>query len=218
MAQNGKNLLNGMSRSGLYYTWDGASKKLTYMTTNSNYSSMGLKIQLYNGDSYVREIRTQNAKGNGYVTFTKDSTWNKLNVGFNGSSQDGICLFDCSGLTNGATYTLTWNVNDFTWIEYKGMYRTAAIFRYLVLTQGSAVKYWDDIVPPIATWGDIANGTPISGQDQTVVAEDETSAGVRWYGFVNNKKYVYANIVSEPTQTYVQGQSVRYVDLEVEYK
>lgn len=214
MAQNGKNLLNGISRSGLYFTWDGAQKQLTYLTENSNYSSMALKIQLFNGNTYVNQIKVQTTQGNGYVTFTKDSTWNKLNVGFNGSSQDGQCLFDCSGLTNGATYTLTWNIQNFTWKEKVRavMYRTGAIFRYLVLTQGSTVKYWDDIVPPIAIWNDIGYPASLSDADQTVVAEDETGA-VRTYRFNNRTYYVYADIVDEPTQTYVEGQSIRYVDI-----
>lgn len=215
MAQNGKNLLNGMSRSGQYFTWDGALKQLTYLTTNSSYTSSALKIQLYNGNTYVSQIKTQSTQGNGYVTFTKDSTWNKLNVGFNGSSQDGRCLFDCSGLTNGATYTLTWNIQSFTWKEWKGgTYQTGAIFSYLVLSKGSTAKYWSSIVSPIACWADLADGRPLPNQEQTVVADDNTTAGSRTYTFAGKTYTVYAYIVSEPTQTYVEGQSVRYVDLE----
>jgi len=68
------------------------------------------KVQTYKGSSLVKEVSIGYDGARISTIITKDSTWNRLRIGFNGSTNDSGFRMDCSGLTAGK-YTVSYFVD-----------------------------------------------------------------------------------------------------------
>lgn len=109
-------------------------------TQNTNPTKNGFKIQTYYNNTYRQQIKTQNAIGTGYVTFTKTTDFNKLRVAFNGNAQDAWLDFDVSPLIDGTTYTLYYDV---TFLDLTNTGNDAKVSN-LCLVEGDKVISWTD--------------------------------------------------------------------------
>ena len=136
------NLINKLPiLSIVYATYDESTCTLTSTRIkNTNPTSNGFKILIYYNNNYIQQIKTQNAIGTGYVTFTKTANFNKLRVGFNGNSRDALVDFDVSSLNNGTKYTLYYDVT----ILDRTNTGNDAQFSNLCLVEGEDVVSWND--------------------------------------------------------------------------
>lgn len=126
--------------------WDGTYNMLTSTRTqNTNPNSNSFKVQKYNTTTYVGQLQLNCATcvRKDYITFTKDSTWNRLRIAFNGNIEDCYVDFNCSGLANG-TYTLTYEVTALN----RTTTGNAACVSGLYLVSGSTPVYAKtDVLP-----------------------------------------------------------------------
>lgn len=74
------------------------------------------KIQAFNNSSYVKNLtsKSNNSLTRQSLNFTKDSSFNRILFGLNGSKTDSTITFDVSKLKNGTTYTLSFNLLNAT--------------------------------------------------------------------------------------------------------
>lgn len=74
------------------------------------------KIQGYNNTTYVKQLNSKvnNSLMRHSMNFTKDSSFNRILFGLNGSQNDTVITFDVSNLKNGTTYTLSFNLLNAT--------------------------------------------------------------------------------------------------------
>lgn len=88
------------SRGGTYIDYT--------FSQNFNTSTSAFKIQAFNGLSYIKTIDEfyVSSLGVSSINFIKDSSFNTLFIGFNGSSSDIGLFFDVSNLTNDSEYYL----------------------------------------------------------------------------------------------------------------
>ena len=93
---------------------------------DTNATDYYIKFQKYLDGTYLSQIKTISYSslylGRVWVTFTKDSTFNKLVFGFNGSTRDTVMSITLNSLENGKTYTLSFNLlnitqGSFSWNE-----------------------------------------------------------------------------------------------------
>ena len=107
---------------------------------NTNPDSNYFKVQTFHDGTFIEQIKTHNAIGTGYVTFTKTTDFNKLRVTFNGNIQDAWLDFDVLPLIDGTTYTLYYDV---TFLDSTNTGNDAQVSN-LCLVEGSEVVSWND--------------------------------------------------------------------------
>lgn len=91
------------SRGGSYTNYTFSQSSIT--------PTSSFKIQAFNGTNYVKTLYEFNVSSLGVstITFTKDSSFRSLFIGFNGSYTDIGLFFDVSNLSNGTEYYLILN-------------------------------------------------------------------------------------------------------------
>lgn len=108
---------------------------------NTDPTKNEFKIVTFYNNRYIKQIKTQNEIGVGYITFTKTTNFNKLRVAFNGNLQDSLIDFDVSSLLDSTTYTLYYNV---TILDRTNTGNDAQVSN-LCLVEGSEVVSWTDL-------------------------------------------------------------------------
>lgn len=80
----------------------------TQITADTN-TYIGWKINAFNNNDFVKMLATKRQAELGEVTmsFTKDSSFNKIAFGLNGADRDTLILFDVSSLENKQNYELS---------------------------------------------------------------------------------------------------------------
>ena len=70
------------------------------------------KLQAFNDSTFIKQLnsKTNNSLIRQSMNFTKDSSFNAINFGLNGTSNDTTLMIDVSNLENDKTYTLSWNL------------------------------------------------------------------------------------------------------------
>lgn len=109
-----KNLLNPVNvTEGTNAAWYSATGTVTQTVTDTK-TWLDMRVKFYNNTTYVVAIplETVYVKQNGlwYIEFTKNSTFNILRVGHNGSKQDFNILINVSNLENGKHYVFSCNI------------------------------------------------------------------------------------------------------------
>ena len=110
---NGKNLFNYQIATGSNTTI--SNGVVTQITADSR-TNLQWKIQKYNNSTFIENIAqiSENDVGTMNFQFTKLSTFNKIRFGLNGGTIDTLVYYDVSNLTNGTTYTLSFNITNTT--------------------------------------------------------------------------------------------------------
>lgn len=109
-------------------------------TQNTNPDSNFLIIATYRDSTFLKRIMTQSEIGLGNITFTKESNFNGLSIYFNGNNIDAFVRFDVSGLTDGMSYTLFFDV---TILDRTNTGNDAQVSN-LCLVEGDEVVTWND--------------------------------------------------------------------------
>ena len=108
----GKNYVREINGGGNMSVNNG---KCTQSTADTK-TAMQWKIIIKQNGTLVKQTAIWNEEGLGIKkhTFTKDSTFNQLFFGLNGSTRDSLVYVNVDNLKNGKTYTLQWNVLNTT--------------------------------------------------------------------------------------------------------
>ena len=110
---NGKNLFNTEIATSSNAT---ISNGVVTQTTADTKTDLQWKIQAYNDNTYIRQLTwyVKNTLGIVESTFNKDSTFNRIAFGLNGSQRDTMVYYYINDLTNGSNYHLSFNVTNTT--------------------------------------------------------------------------------------------------------
>lgn len=84
--------------------------EFTLKPTSSVQTTYALAISTYNGTSFVSTILSRNETGRYGVSFTKSSSFNRLQFKYKGDQEEAGFYYDLSGLVNGQVYTVSVNV------------------------------------------------------------------------------------------------------------
>ena len=126
---------------GLYGIYDASTCTFTSTrTTNTDPNSNFFKIETYFDNTHRGQIVTQSTLGTGFVTFTKESNFNRLRVAFAGNVDEAHTYFDLSSLTDGTTYTLFFDV---TILDRTNTGNDAQVSN-MCLVEGGEVVSWND--------------------------------------------------------------------------
>ena len=110
---NGKNLLNvANSLVTPEYTTFVSDGKLSFNVKVGTNTINAFKIQRYLNGTYVNQMHSSSSLGFNSYTFTKDSTFNRLRLAVNGSTNDSNYIVDISHLTNGTSYTISYKLDS----------------------------------------------------------------------------------------------------------
>ena len=85
----------------------------TYTQVNADTrTELHWKLQAFNDSTFIKQLnsKTNNSLIRQSMNFTKDSSFNIINFGLNGSSNDTTLKIDVSNLENDKTYTISWNL------------------------------------------------------------------------------------------------------------
>lgn len=109
-------------------------------TQNTNPTSNDLRFfKLLNGVRVGSFFARKTTTGTGSVSVTKDSTWNQLQVFFNGNAKDSYVTIDCSGITNGTPLVLWYNLT----VLDRTNTGNAAKVENMCLTVGNSAVTWE---------------------------------------------------------------------------
>ena len=84
--------------------------EFTLKPTSSVQTTYALAISTYNGTSFVSTILSKNETGRYGVSFTKSSSFNRLQFKYKGDQEEAGFYYDLSGLVNGQVYNVSVNV------------------------------------------------------------------------------------------------------------
>ena len=101
--QEGKNLLKGEVVKNANAVFDKSTGTITSVSTTNTVNST-VKVQTYLNGARVRDVQSNMTIERMVVPILKDSSFNQLDIGFNGNKQDQMVLLDCSNLVDGNTY------------------------------------------------------------------------------------------------------------------
>ena len=110
---NGKNMFNPDKATGNNVNI--SNGVVTQMIADSK-TDLQWKIQTYNNTTYLTTIKSfvNNSTGTINVSFTKDSSFNIIRFGLNGTQRDTLVYYNVNNLNNGTTYTVSFNVTNTT--------------------------------------------------------------------------------------------------------
>ena len=109
---NNPNLITSLVGNSGNGTYDYITSSWT-ATAKSGNTYGYVKTQKYNGSTLVAQTPGFSSVGlSNKITITKDSSWNRLRIGFNGSTIDSVFSVDCTGLTDGQNYTLSYTLTS----------------------------------------------------------------------------------------------------------
>lgn len=109
--QRGKNWLKREFVKSTNAVFDYATGTITGIATNNTVASTG-KIQACLDGAFVKAITYNLSDTYNAIRFVKDSSFNQIEIGFNGNKQDQTVRFDCSNLVDGVTYYVHMEIGE----------------------------------------------------------------------------------------------------------
>ncbi len=120
-----------------YTTYNANYSKETQKITSTAASNTTFVVQLFNGNSLYSTRKTQTSTGSDYVTITKNASWNRCFIGFDGHT-NGIYL-DFSNFAATTSFTISYYVT--------ALGNTSGVVSNIVIVPSNSPVYWDELHP-----------------------------------------------------------------------
>ena len=126
------------------------------------------KIQAYNDSTYIKNLNsiTSSSITRISINFTKDSSFNAINFGLNGTSNNTTLKIDVSNLENDKTYTLSWNLLN----NVQG----SIAWNEMQIEEGTSMTSYKNYAGVIVESGSNDNGSWIKYSDGTMICYKST--------------------------------------------
>ena len=127
------------------------------------------KLQAFNDSTYVKQLnsKSNNSLIRQSLNFTKDSSFNAINFGLNGTSNDTTLKIDVSNLENDKTYTLSWNLLN----NVQG----SIAWNEMQIEEGTSMTSYKNYAGVIVESGSNDNGSWIKYSDGTMICRKSVS-------------------------------------------
>lgn len=126
------------------------------------------ELQAFNDSTFIKQLnsKTNNSLIRQSINFTKDSSFNAINFGLNGTSNDTTLKIDVSNLENDKTYTLSWNLlnnvqGSIAWNEVQ-------------IEEGTSMTSYKNYAGVIVESGSNDNGSWIKYSDGNMICRKTT--------------------------------------------
>ena len=126
------------------------------------------KLQAFNDSTFIKQLnsKTNNSLIRQSMNFTKDSSFNAINFGLNGTSNDTTLKIDVSNLENDKTYTLSWNLLN----NVQG----SIAWNEMQIEEGTSMTSYKNYAGVIVESGSNDNGSWIKYSDGTMICYKST--------------------------------------------
>ena len=127
------------------------------------------KLQAFNDSTFIKQLnsKTNNSLIRQSMNFTKDSSFNAINFGLNGTSNDTTLKIDVSNLENDKTYTLSWNLLN----NVQG----SIAWNEMQIEEGTSMTSYKNYAGVIVESGSNDNGSWIKYSDGTMICRKSVS-------------------------------------------
>ena len=126
------------------------------------------KLQAFNDSTFIKQLnsKTNNSLIRQSINFTKDSSFNAINFGLNGTSNDTTLKIDVSNLENDKTYTLSWNLLN----NVQG----SIAWNEMQIEEGTSMTSYKNYAGVIVESGSNDNGSWIKYSDGNMICRKTT--------------------------------------------
>lgn len=160
-----KNLYSNNYLSLLNLTYSNGTFTQTSTDTRTD---LQWKLQAFNDSTFIKQLNsiTSSSITRISINFTKDSSFNAINFGLNGTSNDTTLKIDVSNLENDKTYTLSWNLLN----NVQG----SIAWNEMQIEEGTSMTSYKNYAGVIVESGSNDNGSWIKYSDGTMICYKST--------------------------------------------